>query len=97
MLTISASAKRRPPQRDICHLLMPSTHRDDDILLSLEQQVVLVELCARYNTNRLNSHMYRKLKLAFHQPACVVKKTRPQSMFSKVVPFTKLCGQLALL
>ena len=48
-------------------LTMPRSQRDDDHLLSREQQVVLVGL--RTGHNRLNSHMHRKLKLA-PSPTC---------------------------
>ena len=63
MATISASVKRRL----IRVLTIPRSQRDDYHLLSRKQQVVLVRLCTGHN--RLNSHMYGKLKLA-SSPTC---------------------------
>ena len=64
MPTISASVKRR---LSLTALTMPRSQRDDYHPLSRKQQVILVRL--RHGHNRLNSHVYGKLKLA-PSPTC---------------------------
>ena len=68
-------------------LTMPRSRRDDYHLLSREQQFAVVRL--RTGHTRLNSHSHCKLKLAY-SPACLVKKIKPQSTFTKDASSAKL-------
>ena len=81
------SLKRRLPEENSITTMAVSAKRRLSSQryhpLYRQQKVVLVRLRTRHN-------MHRKLKLVPHQSAAVVKKTKPQSMLYKDVPFTKL-------